>query len=432
LGWRLTDGAAMIAVAVAGAGLVQLLGSGVPAEHLAAATILVGGTCLTLLAFFRVVEEEDRAFMARALAAGLLLRVGVTLLVHFRLPVEALAPDQFTFQDVGWRTLLHLEGRGPRPWQIDGTYEVGYFYWNALVFKAFGFTPVAPKLINAFVGAWTGLLAYRLGGEVGGRAGARGAALLTLLMPSMILWSTQNLREAAVTFLNGGLLLAMVRLHVRPRVRTLVLALMALTLLALLRDYLAWMAALAMVGSLVLASGRGTLSRLAIAGTILILWIAAYRTFGFGADLVQTANFESIDAQRRALAFGGTAFAPQVDISTPIRGLGFLPIGVAFFLLAPFPWQVTSSPLAALAFPETIVWYGLLVLAASGIVHLLKHNFARVVPLLVFVSLTVAVYGLVEGNAGTAYRHRSQLAMSILVFASVGFELKRLRRTTPQ
>ena len=418
----------MVGAAVALAGLIQLLGSGVPAEHLASATILVAGVCFTVLLFLRVIEEEDRAFMARAVLAGLLLRVGLTLLVHFRLPVEALAPDQFTFQDVGWRTLLHLEGRGPRPWQIDGTYEVGYFYWNALVFKAFGFTPLAPKLINAFLGAWTGLLAYRLGGEVGGRAGARGAALLTLLMPSMVLWSTQNLREAAVTFLNGALLLSMVRLHVRPRVRTLGLTLLALTLLAFLRDYLAWMAALALVGSLVMASGRGTLSRLVIAGTILILWVAAYRNLGFGADLVQTANFESIDAQRRALAFGGTAFAPEVDISTPVRGLLFLPVGVAFFLLAPFPWQVTSSPLAALAFPETIVWYGLLIWAAVGLVHLIRHRFSRVIPLLVFVAVTVAVYGLVEGNAGTAYRHRSQLVMSILVFAAVGFELKRLRR----
>lgn len=428
LGWWVADGAVAIGLLVALYGLFQLMVLGTGADQGTAFVLLGIGFPLTTWMFTRVVEVSDRAFIGRVLLAGLLLRVGLGLIIHFRLPIGTFAPDQFTFQDVGWRTLLHLEGRGPRPLQIDGTLEVGYFYWNALLFKLFGFVPLAPKLVNVFLGAWTGLIAYRLGGEVGGKAGARGAAAFTLLMPSLILWSTQNLREAPVTLLNSYLLLGMVRLHVRPRVATLGLVLAALATLGVLRDYMAWMAALALVGSLVLARGQSPVYRVALAGFIVLVWSVAYANLGFGADLIQTANFESIDAQRRALAFGGSAFAPDADLSTPLRGFTFLPMGVLFFLFAPFPWQVGTSALTTMAFPETLLWYGLVAFAAIGGWHLLRRRFARAIPSVLFLMLTVAVYGLIEGNAGTAYRHRSQLIVAVFVFASVGLELIRVRR----
>ncbi len=426
-GWKTADAAAIFGLFLGVGGLVQLLASGVLADYLAAAAVFAIGTALTLGLFFRLVEQEDRGFIARVLVAGLLLRVGLSLFLHYRFPVDAIAPDQFTYQDVGWRTLRFLQGEGPKPWQIGGTYEVGYFYWNAFLYRLFGFVPLAPKLINCFLGAWSGLVAYRVGAEVAGRAGARGAALLTLLMPSLILWSTQNLREAAVTLVNAIMLLAMVRIQVRPQVGAVASALVAATLLALLRDYLAWVAMMTLVGSLFLTSRRGAVSRVAVSLLILLVCYGAYQGLGFGADLIETANFESIDAQRRVLAGGGTALAPGVDISTPVRGITFLPVGVGLFLLSPLPWHVASSPLAAMAFPETLVWYLLLGFAAWGAVHQLRTRFERAAPLLLFLMLTFALYGLVEGNAGTAYRHRSQLVLGVLVFASVGLELRRLR-----
>ncbi|MEZ4415150.1 MAG: glycosyltransferase family 39 protein [Gemmatimonadota bacterium] len=427
-GWRLADAAVAGGALVALGGLVLLLTRGSPADQGATLAVVSFGALSIAVAFRALVEPDDVPFLLRLVLAGFLLRVGLALALHFSLPVDVFAPDQFTFQDVGWRTLRYLEGEGPPPAQIGGTYEVAWFYWNALLFRLFGFVPLAPKIVNATLGVWAGLAAYRLGGEVGGRAGANAGALLVFLMPSLILWSTQNLREAPITLLNTVFLLLAVRLHVRPRLGVLVGLLCVLGLLAVLRDYMAWMAGLALVGSLPLAARRRPVPRLLTAVAVLALWVGAYRVLGFGTELLETASFEGLDAQRRALAFGGTAFAPGVDISTPARGLAFLPLGLSFFLFAPFPWQATSSPLAAMAFPETVLWYVLFLFAIGGALHVLRRYFERAIPVLTFFVLTASVYGLVEGNAGTAYRHRSQLVIGVLVFAAIGIEVWRQRR----
>jgi hypothetical protein len=117
----------------------------------------------------KLAEREDQKFLIRVMVAGLLLRVGLTLIIHLNLPVWFFAPDQVTYEDVGWRTLLYHRGVGSMPWQIQNTAEVGYFYWNAFLFWVFGFVPLAPKLVNAFVGTASALLCYRLAGELAGR-----------------------------------------------------------------------------------------------------------------------------------------------------------------------------------------------------------------------------------------------------------------------
>lgn len=64
----------------------------------------------------------------------------------------------------------------------------------------------------------------------------------------------------------------------------------------------------------------------------------------------------------------------------------------------------------------------------AGAWFLLKERFNRVEPILLFVILTTLIYALVQGNAGTAYRHRAQVVAFLLIFASVGIEVWWVRR----
>jgi hypothetical protein len=78
--------------------------------------------------------------------------------------------------------------------------------------------------------------------------------------------------------------------------------------------------------------------------------------------------------------------------------------------------------------PEQLVWYALMPMVVGGGLYLVRERYHAFGPLLVFLALTTAIYALVEGNAGTAYRHRAQVLVFFLILASVGVVLRQLRR----
>lgn len=372
-------------------------------------------------------EPDDRTLVRQFAAAGLLLRLGFALTIHAYVPESFFAPDQVTYADVGWRTLLHHRGLGPLPWQLQNTTEVGHFYWNAFLFMIFGYAPLAPKIVNAFVGTASGLLAYRLGGELVGRDAARYSLILAMFFPSLVLWSALNLRDPIVLFATLVIFLNMVRLRTRPKARSFFAVLLGIGMLLLFRDYLALMVVFGLVGSSVITKARGLPANLFLGAVLFGLAALAYQQFGLGARWVESASFQQIAIQRENLAIGGTAFRPGVDVSTPMRGAQYLPLGLAFFLFSPFPWQI-GSMLSLMTLPEQLVWYAMLPMVVSGIRYLTRVRYDVFGPTLVFLVLTTGIYALVEANAGTAYRHRAQVLIFFLVIASVGLSLRKARK----
>jgi hypothetical protein len=374
----------------------------------------------------KLAAPEDRHLVMRIMVAGLLLRLGLTLVIHYTLPVWFFAPDQQTYQEVGIQTLRYHRGLEGIPWQLQNTLELGYFYWNAFLFLIFGYAPLAPKLVNAFVGTASAVFCYRLAGELAGRGPALLAVMLTMFFPSLVLWSTQNLRDPIVLLLTLALFLSVVRVRTRPSGRAFFGVVLSLGLLLLFRDYIAAMALFGLVGSSFISKARGLPVNLLLGAVLFGLAIVVYQQFGLGSRWVESASFEALSQQRSSLAIGGTAFRPNVDISTPLRGLQFFPVGLAFFLFSPFPWQVGST-LTLMTLPEQLVWYALMPMVVAGGLYLVRERYHAFGPILVFLALTTSIYALVEGNAGTAYRHRAQVLVFFLILASVGLVLRQAR-----
>lgn len=419
-----------VATAVGGlltlAGVVQLLLNEF-ADLVPLLTVTPLGVFALVWLVGKFARPEDRRLVMQIMVAGLLLRVGLTLVIHYSLPVWFFAPDQQTYQEVGLQTLRYHQGLEGIPWQLQNTLELGYFYWNAFLFLIFGYAPLAPKLVNAFIGTASALFCYRLAGELAGRGPALFAALLTMFFPSLVLWSTQNLRDPIVLLVTLALFLSVVRLRTRPSGRSFFAVILSLALLLLFRDYIAAMALFGLVGSSFISKARGLPVNLLAGAALFGLAALAYQQFGLGSRWLESASFETISQQRSLLATGGTAFRPNVDISTPLRGLQYFPLGMAFFLFSPFPWQVGST-LTLMTLPEQIVWYALMPMVLTGAAHLIRERYHAVGPILVFLALTTSIYALVEGNAGTAYRHRAQVLVFFLILASVGLALRQLRR----
>jgi hypothetical protein len=101
-------------------------------------------------------------------------------------------------------------------------------------------------------------------------------------------------------------------------------------------------------------------------------------------------------------------------------------------LLDPLPTHLGQGSKTTLAFAEHLIWYPTLLLAVWGLRGLRSRS-----PDLTYVFITsvglVTMWALVEGNFGTAYRHRAEFVWAAIVFAAVGAEdLLRRRRNETQ
>jgi len=90
---------------------------------------------------------------------------------------------------------------------------------------------------------------------------------------------------------------------------------------------------------------------------------------------------------------------------------------VVYFMLAPFPWQLTS-PERLLAFPQMILWYLVLLLSIFGFMKLVIHKVGTALLMMTLLSIGIFVSALAEGNIGSAFRHRDIFTPFFVIFAS--------------
>jgi hypothetical protein len=144
------------------------------------------------------------------------------------------------------------------------------------------------------------------------------------------------------------------------------------------------------------------------------------QTAGLGGTLAQEPTLERVQYLRQDLALGAnSAYGTTADVSTVTGAITFFPIGLVYFLLAPFPWSVTSV-LQAVTLPESIIWYFLFCCVLRGAWLAVKYDVrAYTVPVAILATVTFS-YALIESNVGTAYRHRAQVLPLFFVLAAVG------------
>jgi len=365
------------------------------------------------------------ASVRRLFWAGLLLRVAVALTIHFFVADDDLfAPDQKGYHAVGkflanvWGQEIAIVTSTALP---DG--PKGYFYIVAVLYYLIGPYSLVPKLLNCLIGALTIPVAYDLALRMGTSvAAAVRAARLVAWFPSLILWSSLNIRDAWIILL----ITLMCRQAVILQARFSLGALMGLVggLLALVqfRAYLLFAIGAPILVSFLALRSRNLFRSLVVGSIVAVAIIYADQTAGAGRR-VRFLDFEELQEIRYWNTVGASSQFEQADISTPGKALLFLPRGLALFLLAPFPWMLGSIR-QALAVPETLFFYWLIPWMFRGLRRLSRDHLATSLPAILLTAGLTLGYALGEGNAGTAYRHRAQLLSFFLIFAATGLDAR--------
>ncbi|HME74015.1 MAG TPA: hypothetical protein VKM54_29765, partial [Myxococcota bacterium] len=305
--------------------------------------------------------------------------------------------------------------------------------WNAAIFTVVGPVPLAATFLNGALGAGCTVLAWSLARAIGGEIAARYAALLTAFFPSLVLWSSLNLKDALAVAAILVCVRGAQRLYARFSIGPVAAITLGLAVLGELRGYLALVVAAALAVAIVVPRLGGRRAPVSIAamlalGTLIMVWVGPIEGLG------DEASLESLDRARRELAFGASAYQGGADISTPSTALSFLPIGLGYFLLAPAPWQVWNTR-QLLTLPEMLAWYALLPQVVAGFLFAIRRRFGAALPLASFALFGTISYALVESNLGTAYRHRAQVLVLFLVFGAIGLAERKAAaslRTLPK
>jgi hypothetical protein len=317
------------------------------------------------------------------------------------------------------------------------------------------------QLTIACVGAGVAVLVARLYRPVGGAEGALAVGLVVALLPSQVVLSSVALKDAPVWATLVGISILVARGPAsRGRWDGIVplATAMLLFLLAHLRSHTFVTAALALaVATVVLARRRQvrrTIGMLAVA--VFLPWLLGFGPVGIS---FVTDHAGSIEAIRGSNATGNTAIAaatttttltPTVTVGPPPTGpattttttrsanpsyddagsggtdVKYLPRGVFALLMEPLPWRSGDLTLR-LAAAETVIWYPMLLLAIVGLLCARRQLDDLAFPIVVGVG-TLVMWGLIEGNVGTAYRHRGEFAWVICVLAVLGAQHLLARR----
>jgi dolichyl-phosphate-mannose-protein mannosyltransferase len=390
-------------------------------------------------AFMILRMKSDARFLFRIFVCAVLVRVLVgTLIYAFHLQ-EFFGGDALTYDFFGYALL--------KVWGGDRYYEVfvnqfsgggsasgwGMLYIVATIYKIVGRNMLAVQFVNAILGAATAPVAYMIALELfPNHRVARLCAVLTGFFPSLVLWSSQGLKDGPIVFLLAVSMLATLKLGTRFSVKYLGALAVALCSLLTLRFYVFYIVVLAVTTAFIL--GRRQMTAQSFARQLIIMMFIGVVLGYFGVSRYTSqqfdayGSFEQLQRMRMdASQSAGSGFGQDVDVSTPAGALSAMPLGLSYLLLAPFPWQMASVR-QLITLPEMILWWCSIPLLMLGLWFTIKYKLREVAPILIFTTLLTLTYSILQGNVGTAYRQRAQLLVFYFVFVTIGYVLFREKR----
>jgi hypothetical protein len=347
---------------------------------------------------------------------------------------QLIAQDWLAGRSSTWLAWAIADTRAP--WLLPSV--VAGFYWVS------GGVRIMPVLLAAYCSmtAWTPVVVYRIARRLNiSSSGALLAGRLVAFSPAFAFWSGALYKEGLILLFLSLAILQVLRLQTEWRWRSLLLACACLASLYGLRFYVAMlMTGVLCLGLMLGRRGDPRHDFLFVSMrqvSVVIVFIAILTGFGVTGRVRRLMPndvdeaVQVIDHSRFGSALmGASGFSPSDRFTTQAEAMEFLPVGVAYFLFSPTPWQFGQIR-QNLAIPETVFWVGVYPLALWGVLRGLRRNFQGSVLLLVPAVLLTGFYALYAGNIGTVYRMRVQVWLFFSIFVGWGWEaLREKRRST--
>lgn len=399
---------------------------GVPA--VLTAVILSTGVILILQKL-----DYDTDFLIHIFLIGLLARILFGTIIHAFEATNFFGSDALNYDEFGVRLVDIWTGASTgedvisqRASNIGGP-GWGMNYLVGIIYLLAGKNMLAGQFVCAVFGAATAPLVYICSYDIfKSKKVGQIAAYMTALFPAFILWSSQMLKDGLNIFL---LVLAMTMvLQMQKQFSFVKVAVLAFSLFGILslRFYVFYMVAAAVAGSFIIGveSSVKTIVR-GFVGILLVGLVLAYLGVlqTASGDLERYGSLERVQLSRLDLSrSANSGFGEDLDVSTPAGALAAMPIGFAYLMFAPFPWEI-SNLRQLITLPEMLVWWASIPLLVTGLWFTIKNKLRSSIAILLFTLMLTLAYSVFQGNVGTAYRQRAQIQVFLFIFIGVGTTL---------
>jgi len=388
-------------------------------------------------------DKVNGSYLVRLFMLALVVRIAVGMAIFVFNAQEFFGGDALTYDYYGHQQLLAWAGDQFAQMKvrlfIGNTFHSGWgmVYLVGGIYAIVGRNMMAVQLFNAILGAATAPIIFLCAEEVfNNRRVAKVAGLAVAFFPSLVLWSSQGLKDGPIVFFLALCILATLRLGRKFTGAYLVVLVLSLFGVLAFRFYVFYMLLAAIVGAFAIGMRTVTAQSLARQFVVVMVMGLSLTYLGVtryaGAQLEQYGSLERVQISRSDAARSAeSGFGRDVDVSTTSGALRAIPIGVMYLLFAPFPWQLGSLR-QMLTLPEMLLWWASFPLLVLGIWFSIRYRMRQMSPILLFTSMLTLAYSVFQGNIGTAYRQRAQVLVFYFIFVAVGGVLLKEKREEKQ
>ena len=384
-------------------------------------------------------HAEEKRFVTNLFLAAFFIRFAFGLFIEIYPELRGFfGPDAYTYDFKGQVLVAYWNGdlpadnvdvRRAMTIQLPGW---GMNYLVALIYFLLGPSMFAAQTLCAVVGAATAPLVYFLANKIFlNKRVARFSGIAIAFFPSFIIWSSQLMKDGLIIFLLVLAILMVMRLQEKFSYLSLVILLLSLFGILSLRFYIFYMVALAVTGSFLIGV-TGTGQSMIRRSALLVVLGLGLTYFGVlntaSSDIENFGRLDRLQSSRLDLAQSAeSGYGEELDVSTTEGAISVIPIGLAYLMFAPFPWQMASVR-QAITLPEVLLWWAMIPLMIAGIWYAVRNRLRSAFPILFFSLMLTLAYSIFQGNVGTAYRQRTQIQVFLFIFIAVGWELWREQR----
>jgi 4-amino-4-deoxy-L-arabinose transferase-like glycosyltransferase len=400
------------------------------------AAVVTGVLSVGAIAVFRN-YSTDKGFVTRLFLGALAVRLAFGLIVYVYDLKEFFGADAITYDFNGSKIVDYWFGNTlPNDVALNRAISTsspgwGMNYLVATLYLIFGRNILLAQSFCAVFGAATAVVVYICTLKIYPVLRvAKFAAFAVAFFPSFIIWSSQLMKDGLIIFLLVLTITMVLQLQERFSYASIALLVFSLFGILSLRFYIFYMVAIAVAGSFVVGLSNTRVSLLRRAGVLVILGVSL--TYlgvirNASENLENYGTLERIQLSRLDQSRTESGFNEDVDVSTTEGAISAVPVGLAYLMLAPFPWQVTNFR-QAITLPEVLIWWAMIPLMISGLWYTLKNRLRTAFPILFFSLMLTLAYSIFQGNVGTAYRQRTQIQVFLFIFIAVGWSLWKEKR----
>jgi len=412
------------------------------------AVFLLSLSLFAIILLWRFLPEEDKPFLFRIFIAGVSLRVALYIIAGlfsiFSGKAGWLIGDSWGVHNYAWALAQYWHDGDlityfeypdghiaidPKYTIVPGSHPYGFHgltYLLGFIYYIFGPMKFSARFISFMLGPAIGLFTYGIAKQLFGKKEARIAAVLTVFLPSLVLWSLTFMKDTPYIFASCMALWGFLRFLKTKGIRYIIIVGIGLFIMDTLRPNIS----VVLIGSAVLAVSfifsRMTLLRKTVIILIAVMILAPLLSRIDIGDLSSRVMSKVIIYNRGVVNTGGYVYRifndryyrnpSEIGGAHFLKGLGK---GVCYFLLVPFPWKVKKlSQLCS--YPQMILWYFLMPFMFIGLLYALRYKGRNAWVICAYLLVMTSVIALTSANVGTVFRHRDMVMPFYLIFAAVG------------